>query len=324
MKAIVTTTFGKPPQTNIEEREKPVIKPGYSIVKIQAATINQLSKFIREGDIPEREANIVLGNEGSGYIEESNSFQKGTRVGIYGGNKLGITEDGLFQEWVLVEDNRLFPLPDALSWDEGATLSVNYLTAYRALTQAVNVKEGQVVLVSGATGSVGNAVIQVGNALGLKTIGIVSTTKKMQRAKEAGASFVIDLSTTQDFKAEILKLTNGKGADYAFDPVGGEVLSQLVTGLSFRGTLVLLGFAGGMKTSLPALDIIANEKKIIGYALHAEHDDDVIKPLKELVQLAATGKIKPIIDSKYSIDKYEDGYKKLASREAIGSIVLNF
>lgn len=324
MKAIVTTAFGNPAQTRIEEREKPVAKDGHSIVRIHAATINQLSKYIRLGDVPGPKAPLVLGNEGAGSIEESARFKHGTRVGIYGGNKLGITEDGLFQEWVLVEDSRLFALPDSLGWEEGATLSVNYLTAWRALTHSVTVRDGDTVLVSGATGSVGNALVQLGKAIGARVIAVVSSAEKAARVRAAGASEVIDLSAEKDLPGAVRALTDGKGADYAFDPVGGSLLNLLLQGVRFRGTVVSLGFAGGNEPAFNAFEIIAGEKHILGYSLHAETDADVSKALAELVQLAADGKIAPVIDSTVTIDGYDAAYERLSSRQAIGSIVLKF
>lgn len=324
MKAIVTTAFGKPPEMRVEVRSQPLFKPGYSLIRMQAATINQLSKYIRQGDIPGLHTPIVLGNEGAGCVEHSERFAHGTRVGIYGGNKLGITEDGLFQEYVLVEDARLFALPDSLSWEEGATLSVNYLTAYRALTSAVQVKEKQTIVVSGATGGVGSAVVQVAKALGLMTIAIVSTDEKARVAGGAGADDAISLASESDVPAAIRALTGGKGADFAFDPVGGNLFGMLMQGLAFRGTLVSLGFTGGNEPVLNALDLIAAEKRIVGYSLHAESDEEMVRALAELVQLASDGKLKPVIDSTVSLAQFEEGYARLVSRQAVGAIVLRF
>ncbi|CAM2188134.1 Zinc-binding alcohol dehydrogenase family protein [Paraburkholderia sacchari] len=323
MKAIVTTAFGNPPKTTIENRAKPTPREGYSLVRIHTATINQLSKYIRQGNIPGLNAPLVLGNEGAGSIEESARFAPGTRVGIYGGNKLGITEDGLFQEWTLVEDARLFQLPDTLNWDAGATLSVNFLTAYRALTKAADVKAGQSILVAGATGSVGNALVQLGKALGARVIALASSADKVTRARDSGAHDVIDLSQEHDVASAVRGLTDGQGADWAFDPVGGTVLNQLLYSVRFRGSVVSLGFAGGMEPAFDALEIIAREKRIVGYSLHAETDEDVSCALAELVTLAAAGKIRPLIDSTVTIDGFEEGYARLASRKAIGSIVLH-
>jgi NADPH:quinone reductase len=118
---------------------------------MHSATISQLSNTIRRGELGAAKAPLVLGNEGSGVVEESGRFKPGTRVAIYGASELGITQDGLFQQWVLVEDKRILELPDILNWDEGAALTVNYLTAYQALTRIVKLQKDQKILISGAT-----------------------------------------------------------------------------------------------------------------------------------------------------------------------------
>lgn len=322
MKTVVTKAFGHPPETVIEDRPKPEPRAGHSLVRMRSATINQLSNFIRTEGIGGTKAPLVLGNEGAGSIEHSDRFAPGTRVGIYGGNRLGIVEDGLFQQWVLVEDRRLFALPETLDWDQGATLSVNYLTAYRALTKAVRTRPGQIVLVAGATGSVGQALVQVAQALDAHPVAVVSSADKARRAREAGMPAVIDLSAEADLAAKVRDLTGGKGADLAFDPVGGPLLNRLLASLASRGTLVSLGFTGGRHPAFDAYEIIAKEKAIIGYALHAEADEEVAIALEELVKLAAGGALKPVIDSVVELEEVEKGYARLTSRDAVGSIVL--
>src|SRR5262245_12931369 len=104
MKAIVVRKFGSPPEMVVEDRPQPVPKDGFSLVRLHSATINQLSNTLRKGDLGNTPAPLVLGNEGSGVVEASARFQPGTRVAIYGGNVVGITRDGLFQQWALVED----------------------------------------------------------------------------------------------------------------------------------------------------------------------------------------------------------------------------
>jgi NADPH2:quinone reductase len=243
----------------IEEREKPAAKPGYSVVKMRA-TINQLSNFIRQEGIGGTKAPLILGNEGAGTIEESALFAPGTKVGIYG-NTLGIVQDGLFSEWVLVEDRRLFTVPDVLDFDEAATLSVNYLTAFRAMTKSVQVEKGQYVLISGATGSVGHALVQVALALGAIPVALVSTQAKAESARKAGAEKVIVIEKTQELATEVRQTTNGKGADYAFDPVGGALTGQLLQSVRAGGSVVSLGFTAGKSLAVDAFDIIAGEKR---------------------------------------------------------------
>jgi NADPH2:quinone reductase len=322
IKAIVTKTFGNRPEMVVEERPKPMSRDGFSLVRMHSATINQLSNTIRMGGHGAARAPLVLGNEGSGTVEESRRFTPGTHVAVYGGGELGITQDGLFQEWALVEDRRLIELPETLDLDEGSALTVNYLTAYRALTHVARLDRGQTVLVSGGTGSVGHALVQVAKALGGRPVALVSSAEKARRAREAGTPSVIDLSSQQNVGDVVRDLTGGQGADLAFDPVGGPMLNQLLRSVRPRGTVVAIGFTGGKEPAFDVVDMIVHEKRIVGYSLHAETDEDVSAALADLGALAAGGHLKPVIDSTVSIEEFEKGYGRLASRQAVGSVVL--
>lgn len=203
----------------------PVVKDGFTLVKMHAATVNQLSNQIRSGKVGQATAPLVLSNDGSGTVIEGGRFQPGTRVLIYGGGQLGITEDGLQQQIVLVPDKAVFELPDALSLDEGAALPINYVTAYQALKRVGKVSPGKSVLISGASGALGHALIQTVLAMGAIPIAVVSTTSKVTHAKRSGASEVIDLSC-DNLTDAVENLTDGMGADYAMDTVGGNVLAN--------------------------------------------------------------------------------------------------
>ena len=128
---------------NVEERPVPVLKDGFTLVRMHSAAINQLSNTIRKGEFGALALPLVLGGEASGEVAESGRFKPGTRVAIYGGSELGISQDGLFQQWVLVEDKRILELPITLNWDKGSALTVSYLTAYLALTRTAKVQRGR-------------------------------------------------------------------------------------------------------------------------------------------------------------------------------------
>ena len=102
MKAIILKKAGNPPEMTITNKEKPILKKGFSLVKMKSITVSQLSNTIRIGNFGTCPEGFILGNEGTGIIEESDIFSSGDKVAIYGHNTLGITQDGLFQEWVLV------------------------------------------------------------------------------------------------------------------------------------------------------------------------------------------------------------------------------
>jgi NADPH:quinone reductase len=198
---------------------------------------------------------------------------------------------------------------------------VNNLTAYQALTREAKLQKGQKVLISGGTGSVGHALVQVTKALGGHPIALVSSPEKAHRAREAGAPSVIDLSS-QNLAGTVLDLTKGQGADVALDPVGGPMLGQLLRSVRRRGTLVSIGFTGGKEPACDVVDLIVYEKSVVGYSLHAETDEEVSKALIELGILAAKGQFKPVIDRTVPIEDFERGYSRLASRKAVGSVVL--
>lgn len=321
MKALVATRFGAPAQMSLEERPVPQTKPGHSLVKIHAATVNPLSFLVRSGRVPAAQAPRVLSNDGSGVVEDSARFPRGTRVALYGGAQLGISEDGLQQQWVVVEDKRLFELPDSLDLDHGAALPINYVTAYQALTRVGQVRAGQTVLISGGAGALGHALIQVARALGAVPIGVVSTARKVPCAERSGAASVIDLSS-QDLRQAVLDVTDGQGADLAFDPVGGELLGQLLGALRRRGTVVSIGFVGGQTACFDVADLVVEEKRILGYDAWLETDEDVSTAFTALRGFIDDGQVRPQIDSRFTLADYPAAHARLASREATGSILL--
>ncbi|MFI0821046.1 zinc-binding alcohol dehydrogenase family protein [Streptomyces sp. NPDC021098] len=323
MKAIVTRHFGTPARMAVEERPKPVRGPGQALVGMRAATISPYTATVRSGAFGPGYATapLVLGSEGAGVVEEGERFAPGTRVAVYGGGELGTAADGLFQQWVAVDEDRLLALPDTLDWAEGSALTVNYLTAYLALTDVAHVEPGRTVLISGATGSVGHAAIQTASALGARPIALVSSPEKARRAEQAGAWAVADLST-RDLGAAVAELTGGRGADLALDPVGGSLLGELLHVLRRHGTLVSLGFVGGMRAEADVMDLIGGEKYVTGYSLFSHATEDIAHALRGIGELAAAGKLRPVIDSRVPLDDFEDGYARLASRRAIGSVVV--
>jgi|AGFS01.1.fsa_nt_gi NADPH:quinone reductase and related Zn-dependent oxidoreductases len=322
MKAIVTRVTGSTPVMNIESRDIPQKRDGTSLVRIHRASINQLSNTIRTGAFGDTPLPLVLGNEGAGIIEESDIFPRGTRVAVYGGGQLGITEDGMFQEWVVVDNRRIMALPDSITLDEGAALTVNYLTAWHALNRIARVQAGETVLISGSTGSVGHALVQTARVANARVIALVSSDEKARQAREAGAHFVINWQHGNVVE-DVMALTEGKRADVAFDPVGGHLFSLLLASLRRRGQLISIGFTGGKEASVNLLDIIGREKSVKGYALHSDTPEQDSEGLEQLMVLAAQGHLRPVIDSIYKPGELEAGYQRLLSRQATGSVILN-
>lgn len=323
MQALVVTEFGDTPVMQIETRVIPEVKPGYTLLKMHAATVNPLSNQIRFGAVPAAQAPLVLSNDGSGTVVSSEKFAKGQQVAVYGGGSLGITEDGLQQEYALVANKWLFSVPSGVSLDAAAALPINYVSAYQAIHRVGQLQPRQVALVSGATGSLGHALIQLINAMGAIPIAIVSSQAKVANALDSGAHAVIDLSE-HNLIEKVDEITRGKGVDFAFDTVAGDILGSMLKSLKTRGTLVSIGFAGGVTPAIDIIDVVVHEKKILGFDAHLETDTDVASTFDELNRLLALNNIKPRIDSKFPLTEYQQAYKHLMSRQAQGTILLTF
>ncbi|MFI5555760.1 zinc-binding alcohol dehydrogenase family protein [Streptomyces sp. NPDC051738] len=244
----------------VEERPVPEPTAGHFPVRVHAATANQLANSLRTATFGAPPPPPVLGNEGPGTVEASDTLPAGTRVALCGHRNLGVTA-GFRQQWVSVPDSRLLPLPGGIGFDECAALAVNFLTAYLALTNAAHVQHGQTVLISGATGGLGSALIQTARALGTRPIALLSTAHKAQRALDIAAEAAIDLSA-RDLATAVAEATGGQEADAALDPAGGVRLGELLRAVQPRGTVVSLGCTGGKQAELGIVDLLMGEKHL--------------------------------------------------------------
>ncbi|WP_241592763.1 quinone oxidoreductase family protein [Rosenbergiella epipactidis] len=164
--------------------------------------------------------------------------------------------------------------------------------------------------------------VQVGKALETKVIALVSSAEKAKLALKAGAFATIDW-TKEDVTERVNTLTGGKGADYAFDPMGGAIFGKLFDATRPRGKIVSIGFTAGRQVEINLLSIIASEKVIEGYSLHADTREQSVEALEKLSTLAFGGAVGPTIDSTWPIQEFEKGYERLLSREAVGSITVS-
>ncbi|WP_042164614.1 quinone oxidoreductase family protein [Paenibacillus gorillae] len=320
MKALVVKQFGENSEMIIETKDAPIPKTGEALVRVHAAALNPLDLTVKAGKLPfAKQPPLILGNEGAGLIEVSSKFAAGTKVIIQGGS-LGVSQDGTHQELIAVPENQLIPLPQNFSFEEGAALPVAYLTSYLALVYSGELKKGEWVAVGGATGSVGYASIQLAKALGAKPIAIVSSDEKVKQASSAKPEAIINLAQEGIIEG-IDRITNGQGINLAIDPVGNDVTIQLLQSLTQDGRLVSVGYAAGMEIELNLMDLLAKSRKIIGFSIYNVPEDITQSALQHIVQLAEEGQIRPIVDSSYSIEQWDQAIARLTSRKAMGKIV---
>ena len=236
----------------------------------------------------------------------------------------GVNADGYYAEYVAVPDALLVPLPEGFSFEEGSAFTTNFLTAYFAITRHGAVNAGDAVLISGATGNVGFAAVQIAQALGLKPLAIVSTTEKARSLEARIKAPVIDLSR-QSLAEAMAPLSAGDGPPpLGIDPVGGELCVQMLRCLARGGRLVCIGYSGGSIAPLTLRDLIVQQRTMIGYEPSGFSTSDRRDALLQLRQWGEAGLIRPRIDSSYPMAQWGEAFDRLTSRKAIGSIVLTF
>ncbi|USK61803.1 quinone oxidoreductase family protein [Peribacillus asahii] len=320
MKALVVEKFGENAEIVLETRDKPTPNQGEALVRIYAAALNPLDLTVKSDHLSfAKNPPLVLGNEGAGVVEYSSKFPKGSKVIIQGG-VLGVSKDGTHQELMVVPENQLVPLPKNFSFEEGAALSVAYLTAYLALTYSGEIQKDEWVAVAGATGSVGYAALQLAKALGAKPIAIVSSNEKAKQASTAQPEAIINLSQ-EEIVQGINRATNGRGINLALDPVGGNGTNLLLHSLAQAGRVVSIGYAAGMETTINIMDLLAKATKLIGFSIYAIPEEVIQSAFQHIIQLAEEGKIRPVIDSTFPLEQWSQAFSRLTSRKAIGKII---
>lgn len=307
----------------VEERPEPASAVGRTIVRLQSSAVNPMDVRVQAGLFPySRPAPLVLGNEGAGIVEQSGTYRVGSRVMVMG-FALGITEDGTHQEKISVPDAWVYPLPDQRSFDEGAAFLIPYATAQLAV-DASRVVAGDHVLVTGAAGGIGIALIQLLKAIDAKPIAVVSTPEKAARVKLEEPAGIIDLSTERlDVGAQ--RITGAPEViAAAIDVVGGSMLGRLLPVLKRNGTAVALGYLGGKIAPIVIPFLVGWCRSIVGSDLYERPLEESKSAIARINRLFAEGRVHPRIDSGFSLDEYAAAFARAASRHASGRVLFRF
>jgi len=306
----------------IEERPRPEPRPGHTVVKLAAAAINPMDVRVQAGLFPySRPAPLVLGNEGAGVVVAGGDHAPGARVMVMG-FPLGVTEDGTHQELVCVPNEWVYPLPDAYSFDEGASFLIPYATAQLAVG-ASQAKKGSRVLVTGAAGGIGTALIQLLKAIGAAPIAIVSTAEKAARVAREEPAGIIDLSAER-LDEGVKRLVGEQGAEAAIDVVGGTTLGRLLPLLARNGIAVTLGYLGGKIAPIVLPFLVGWCRSIVGSDLYERPLEESRPAIDAICRLLAEGKLRPRVDSHFSLDQYVAAFARAGSRHATGRVVFRF
>ena len=201
---------------------------------------------------------------------------------------------------------------------------VTYGTSYHALKQSAKLKEGETILVLGAAGGVGVTAIEIAKAMGAKVIAAASSNEKLEFAKGIGADELINYSETP-LKEKVKEITEGKGADVVYDPVGGELSDAALRATAWHGRYLVIGFASGDIPKFAANILLLKEASAIGVwwgTWAAKNPHKHIQNIKELGVMIASGDITPRVTEEFAMDQYKDAFEVITERRAKGKVIL--
>jgi len=322
MRALVCKEYGPPDSLVIEERDDPEPGEGQVLVDIAAAGINFPDILIIAGNYQVKTPTpFVPGNEAAGVVSAIGPGV--TRFAV--GDKVIInTKGGAFAEKCVADVHMMAPLPKELSFEQGAGFSVTYGTSYHALKQSANLQPGETVLVLGAAGGVGITAVELAKAMGARVIAAASSDEKLDFAKSAGADELINYSQVP-LKETVKELTDGKGADVVYDPVGGDFADQAFRATAWHGRYLVIGFACGEIPKFPANIALLKEASIIGVwwgTWAAKNPQLQVQNMLELGRMVKDGTIMPRVTESYALEDYVDAFKAISERRARGKVTL--
>lgn len=322
MKAVLCKEYGPAESLVIEDVPSPEAKGHGVKVRVKAAGLNFPDTLIIQGKYQIKPTMpFSPGGEMSGEViavgEKVTRFKAGDRVA-------GLTGYGAFAEEVVVPEQNLLPVPDSMSDEKAAAFSMVYGTSYHALKQRANIQPGESLLVLGASGGVGLATVELGKAMGAHVIAAASTAEKLEVAKAAGADELINY-TEEPLKDAIKRLTNSKGVDVIYDPVGGDFTEQALRGMAWNGRHLIIGFAAGEIPKIPANLALLKGCSVVGvfWGSFTQREPDVsARNMMELMELFAESKIDPKISEVFEFEDYAKALGALTERRATGKVVL--
>ena len=319
MKAVQVVTLTGPSDIEVREVPEPTPTAHDVLVEVHSVGISFPDLLLSRGEYQFKpEPPFTLGVDFAGVVRsapEGSGFTAGDRVacvGAYGGGG----------EVAATGPDSTFPLPDNISFAQGAALPMNYLTAQFALKDRAGIVEGETVLVHGAAGGVGTATIQVAKGYGARVIAVVSTDTKAEIARAAGADEVIGV---EGFLAAAKELTDGVGVDIVMDVVGGRLFTDSLRSLAPQGRLLVVGFVDGSIPEVKVNRLLLNNTDVrgVGWGEYAmRRPGYMTQQWRELEPMMASGVVSPPIGTTYPLEEIGQALIDMDERRALGKSVL--
>jgi len=302
VRAAVLKGVGGPEQLVVDEVPDPEIAEGQAIVDVRAAGINFADVLVRIGQYPQMpELPTILGSEVAGELD-------GARV-------MGFGESGGYAERVAVDPRWLLPLPASASFAEGAAFPMAFLSAWIPLTELLRIAFGARVLVTAAAGAVGTAAVQIVRALNGAPVAAVGSEAKFELPRSLGAAECV----TYEQIGEV------DPVDAVFDLVGGEVFAASLSLVKPLGTVVAVGYAGGLWEDVSPRWLVGRNIGVHGFFLDrlmTRRPDLVERSARDALRLWESGAVRPIVGAEFPLDEAAEAHRLIESRQSTGKVVL--
>jgi NADPH:quinone reductase len=319
-KAVVCRELGPPERLRLESFASRPLAPGEVRVAVHAAGINFPDILMAAGEYQLKPPlPFTPGMEAAGEVIEVN----GVADVALGDKAILKLRHGGYTGEAVVTPSQLTPLPSTFDYAEGATFLAAHGTAYHALIDRGQVRPGEVLLVHGAGGGVGLAAVEIGKLLGATVIAAASSEDKLAVAQAKGADHLV-LYAREPFRDAVKRLTDGRGADVVFDPVGGEIFENSLRCIAWGARILVVGFTGGIDLARTNLLLIKGASVLGVRAGEAVRKNPVLGEirLKALNEWAEAGRIRPNISHRLPLEDYAKAMRLLVDRKAIGRVAL--
>ncbi|HLE24619.1 MAG TPA: zinc-binding dehydrogenase [Thermodesulfobacteriota bacterium] len=341
MKAVVVYEHGGIDKLRYDEIPNPEVRANDVLVQVKACAMNHLDIWVRKG-LPHLKIKYphVLGSDVAGIVAEVGNDVRGIEIGTPVLVSPGITcgkcvyclsgRDNLCREYAILGENcpggcgeyvsvpkeNILPMPRNVSFEQGACIPLVFLTAWHMLVSRAEIKQGEAVLVHAAGSGVGSAAIQIAKLFGATVITTAGTDEKAEKAKTLlGADYGINYNT-QDFLAEVRKITEKRGVDIIIDHTGVVNWEKNILALTMGGRMVICGSTSGFEVKTDLRQVFFKRLSILGSTMGSKGD------LFEVIKHVESGKLKPVLYKVLPMSQAAEGHKFMENREVFGKIVL--
>jgi len=321
MRAVLCHAWGAVEGLQLGDAPPPIPADGEVVIAVKAAGINYADAIMVAGRYQTKPPlPFSPGLEAAGIVaacgDRVTRFRPGDRV-------MAILAHGGLAELAAALEAETFTIPDRMSFEEAGTFPVAYISSHVALRWQARLEPGETLLVLGAAGGVRLTAVEIGKAMGARVIAAASTAEKLAVAQEHGADEVVNYAAEQ-LTDRVMALTDGKGADVCFDPVGGDLFDSALSSLGWGGRILLIGFVAGVQ-QIPATRLLVKHRAALGSSLryfrwHAR--DKLLRSVEELVQWYGEGKLRPLVTHRLPLEQSVEAIRLLTDRKAHGKVVV--